>query len=91
MSDDVILVCISDQNSGTPSRITASSYVLSAVSPVFKTMLGPNFREGTTLAAFGSVELDLEDDDSQMMTLICGFSTTDAMPESQTYSTKDPK
>ena len=48
-----------------------ASTILSRASPVFRSMLGPHFREGHELAASGSVELALDDACAAHMAIIC--------------------
>jgi hypothetical protein len=71
LTDNVILICGTTNDGGTPRKITASSRILSAASPVFKAMLSPRFKEGAALATAGSLELVLEDDNPTVMAAIC--------------------
>ncbi|CAK1360128.1 hypothetical protein CB0940_06230 [Cercospora beticola] len=67
---DVVLVCGSADKT---KRLRVSSKVLSLASPVFKTMLGPDFKEGKRLSKHGSLNLPLPDDDGEDMTIICNI------------------
>lgn len=61
---DVILAVPGDH----AVRLRTSSHVLRLASSVFKAMLKPTFKEGSSLAADGTVEIELQDDDPSMMT-----------------------
>ncbi|PPJ57385.1 hypothetical protein CBER1_01434 [Cercospora berteroae] len=67
---DVVLVCGKANGS---ERLRVSSKVLSLASPVFKTMLGPNFKEGKKLSELGTLDLPLPDDDGADMMIICNI------------------
>lgn len=47
------------------------SQILTLSSPVFKSMLGPSFKEGHTLAAASTIELSLPEDDPRAMAILC--------------------
>lgn len=53
------------------NKIRVCSYLLSPGSPVFKSMLDPHFKEGTTLATSSSVEIPLPEDNFEAMTTLC--------------------
>ncbi|USW55709.1 Putative SKP1/BTB/POZ domain superfamily protein [Septoria linicola] len=57
-----------DENSSTRMRV--DSVALSFGSPVFKKMLGPDFKEGQQLSATTPVEIPL-DDDAESMEIAC--------------------
>jgi len=69
---DVYLVC-GLETEGPAITLRVSSQIMSLASPVFRTMLGPRFEEGTRLTRSGSVEVLLPDDDAEAMTLICNI------------------
>lgn len=78
---DVILVVGS-----TAKRFRVSSEILTAASPVFKTMLGPNFREGQQpRSSTEPVEVSLPEDDPGAMQGLCRllhldvFNTADTL------------
>lgn len=43
------------------------------MSPVFKAMLAPRFREGSVLSTTGEVEIALPDDDPETLELLCNI------------------
>lgn len=59
---DVIFICTNSDAELTQRRFRVSSQVVSNCSPVLRAMLGPHFKEGSTLAAKSTVEIDLPDD-----------------------------
>lgn len=44
---------------------------MSKVSPVFKALLSPHFREGAQLQALGAIEVPLPEDDAYLMLNVC--------------------
>lgn len=52
-------------------RLRVSSHSLRAASPVFNVMFGPHWKEGQSLCASQPTEVRLEDDDADVMQLIC--------------------
>lgn len=58
-------------NADLHRRLRVSSVLLSHASPVFKAMLGPHFKEGSTLATSSSIEIPLPEDDPFAMEIIC--------------------
>lgn len=52
-------------------RIRTSSHILKLSSSTFRAMLGPHFKEGKSLGEYGSVEIELPEDDPQTMTTMC--------------------
>ena len=52
-------------------HLLVSSKVLSLASPVFATMLKPQFKEGNSLISGTSCEIPLPEDDPEAMTLLC--------------------
>ncbi|USW55710.1 Putative SKP1/BTB/POZ domain superfamily protein [Septoria linicola] len=67
-SGDVVLVCGHGED---VKKLRVSSGTLSLASPVFKTMLGPNFKEDKQLSGCGTLHLPLPDDDGAQMAIIC--------------------
>ncbi|KXT05555.1 hypothetical protein AC578_3681 [Pseudocercospora eumusae] len=65
---DVIFVC--PHGLETTRRYRVSSTVVSRASPVFKAMLRPHFKEGSTLLKDSRVEIELPDDDAWAMEII---------------------
>lgn len=62
-----IILCFEDE-----TYIRVSSVVLSCFSPVFETMLGPSFKEGSEPGtALHPTEVDLPEDDAQAMKHLC--------------------
>jgi hypothetical protein len=59
-----------DGDSGTISSFRVSSKILRLASPVFLSMLSPSFKEGQELLHADRVDIDLEDDDASLMSLI---------------------
>ena len=53
------------------TKIRVSSFMLSIGSPVFKSMLGPHFKEGHMLASSSTIELPLPEDDAEPLKTIC--------------------
>ncbi|KAI5356930.1 hypothetical protein Slin14017_G125900 [Septoria linicola] len=66
-SGDVVLVC----GHGEDQEASCVLRHASLASPVFKTMLGPNFKEGKQLSGCGTLHLPLPDDDGAQMAIIC--------------------
>ncbi|KAK4893883.1 hypothetical protein LTR27_007909 [Elasticomyces elasticus] len=65
---DVYLIC----GNGSSVKIRVASASLIRGSDAFKAMLGPHFKEGRQLASkVGTVEIELEDDDPEAMTMLC--------------------
>jgi hypothetical protein len=53
-------------------RVRVDSHTISAFSPVFRTMLGPNFREGQRQGtAENPKEIEFPDDDHVAMSILC--------------------
>lgn len=52
-------------------RLRVSSSTLSRSSDVFRALLSPRFKEGSDLAASGSVEVPLPDDDPVSLAVVC--------------------
>ena len=55
----------------TQAELRVSSKVLRLASSVWKAMLSPRFKEGTTLKEDGFCRISLPDDNSDAMTLLC--------------------
>ncbi|KAK5718671.1 hypothetical protein LTR15_008404 [Elasticomyces elasticus] len=67
---DVTLLCGEQVGNKEIIGLRVSSHILSYGSPVFKSLLAPKFREGTTLATTSSVEIPLPEDPPDHMTLL---------------------
>ncbi|GIZ45955.1 hypothetical protein CKM354_000910000 [Cercospora kikuchii] len=67
---DVKLICGSEE-AGDAMHIIVSSVIMRHGSPVFKAMLGSDFKEGCTLSTGARLDLPLPDDHARSMLTIC--------------------
>ncbi|KAK4898060.1 hypothetical protein LTR27_004446 [Elasticomyces elasticus] len=70
---DVTLLCGEQVGNKEIIGLRVSSHILSYGSPVFKSLLAPRFREGTTLATTSSVEIPLPEDPPGHMAMLCNI------------------
>ncbi|KAK5734975.1 hypothetical protein LTR17_008464 [Elasticomyces elasticus] len=68
---DVFLECGGEATSNKFCKLRVSSAVLRLGSTVFKSLLGPNFKEGNTLAECATVVIPLPEDDPKDMQTLC--------------------
>ncbi|KAK4898063.1 hypothetical protein LTR27_004449 [Elasticomyces elasticus] len=68
---DVFLFCGGEATSNEVCKLRVSSSVLRFGSPVFKSLLGPSFKEGNTLAQCATVEVPLPEDNPKDMQRLC--------------------
>ncbi|KAK4956287.1 hypothetical protein LTR10_005809 [Elasticomyces elasticus] len=70
---DAILLCGEHVGDKKITGLRVCSHILSYGTPVFRSLLAPRFREGTTLATTSSVEIPLPEDDPHHMAVLCNI------------------
>ncbi|KAK0992402.1 hypothetical protein LTS01_007797 [Friedmanniomyces endolithicus] len=70
---DVLLLCGEQVEEAKITCFRVSSHIMSYGSPVFKTLLGLTFREGTALASSSTVEIPLPEDHPALMVVLCNI------------------
>ncbi|KAK0778160.1 hypothetical protein LTR91_008895 [Friedmanniomyces endolithicus] len=70
---DVLLLCGEQVGEGKIVGLRVNSHIMSYGSPVFKALLGPVFKEGTTLAASSTVGVPLPEDNPEHMARLCNI------------------
>ncbi|KAK5680583.1 hypothetical protein LTS10_007516 [Elasticomyces elasticus] len=68
---DVFLLCGGEVTSNNVCKLRVSSAALRLGSPVFKSLLGPRFKEGNALLDCATVEVPLPEDDPGNMQKLC--------------------
>ncbi|KAK0267395.1 hypothetical protein LTR35_016344 [Friedmanniomyces endolithicus] len=68
---DVLLQCGKQVGKGKILGLRVSSHIMSHGSPVFKALLAPKFKEGTTLATSSTVQVPLPEDHPEYMEVLC--------------------